>query len=76
MFTKLSQKSLRITKTAKKSFAAVSARTQKYIEDESKYVTPYYPSPPVVIERGQGIYLWDVDGKRYYDMLAGFACVN
>jgi ornithine--oxo-acid transaminase len=54
----------------------VSARTQKYIEDESKYVTPYYPSPPVVIERGQGIYLWDVDGKRYYDMLAGFACVN
>jgi len=40
------------------------------------YVSQYYEPTPVVMERGQGIYLYDVDGKRYYDMLAGFACVS
>ena len=39
-------------------------------------MSPYYPPIPVVIERGERIYLYDVDGKKYYDMLAGFAAVS
>jgi ornithine--oxo-acid transaminase len=55
---------------------AMSARTQKYIDLDSKYVAHYYQMAPVVIERGERIYLYDVDGKRYYDMLAGFGAVS
>ena len=54
----------------------VSAETQKYMDKDEKHVCPYYPAVPVVCERGERIYLWDVDGKKYYDMLAGFASVS
>ena len=36
----------------------------------------YYPTPELVINRGEGIYLYDVDGNKYYDMLAGFGSVS
>src|SRR6185503_15380548 len=35
----------------------------------------YHPLP-VVLERGEGVYVWDVDGKRYYDFLSGYSAVN
>jgi len=35
----------------------------------------YHPLP-VVLERGEGVFVWDVDGKRYYDFLSGFSAVN
>jgi ornithine--oxo-acid transaminase len=35
----------------------------------------YHPIP-VVIERGEGVYVWDVDGKRYFDFLAAYSAVN
>ena len=35
-----------------------------------------YASLPVVLERGRGIYLYDVDGKRYFDFLSGYSAVN
>ena len=37
---------------------------------------PYYPPIPIVIERGSRVHLWDTDGNKYYDMLAGFAAVS
>jgi ornithine--oxo-acid transaminase len=43
---------------------------------DDKYVAPYYAMAPVVMERGERIYLWDVDGRKYYDMMAGFAAVG
>lgn len=58
------------------SAAAVSRKTQHYIDKDSKFVAPYYPPVPVVCEKGERIYLWDVDGRKYYDMLAGFASVS
>ena len=82
MFTKVSQKSLKISRAAKaigtvskRTFAA-SARTREYLEMDKKHVTFYYPLPELVVERGERIYLWDVDGNRYYDMLGGFASVS
>ncbi|MEI9934472.1 MAG: aminotransferase class III-fold pyridoxal phosphate-dependent enzyme [Ferruginibacter sp.] len=31
---------------------------------------------PVVLNRGEGVFVWDVDGKRYYDFLSGYSAVN
>jgi len=54
----------------------VSAKTQRILDLDNKYVTPYYPPVPIVIERAQRIYMWDTDGNKYFDMLAGFAAVS
>ena len=35
----------------------------------------YHPIP-VVLERGEGVYLWDVDGKKYFDFLSAYSAVN
>jgi ornithine--oxo-acid transaminase len=47
-----------------------------YIGLESKHGAHNYHPIPVVIERGAGIYVWDVDGKRYFDFLSGYSAVN
>ena len=46
------------------------------IELESKYGAHNYHPLPVVLERGEGVYVWDVDGKRYYDFLSAYSAVN
>lgn len=43
---------------------------------EEKYGAHNYHPVPVVLERGEGVYLWDVDGKRYYDFLSAYSAVN
>jgi len=55
---------------------ALSANTQQYIDLEEKYGAHNYHPLPVVLERGEGVFLWDVDGKRYYDFLSGYSAVN
>ena len=47
-----------------------------YIALEEKYGAHNYHPLPVVLERGQGVYVWDVDGKRYYDFLSAYSAVN
>jgi ornithine--oxo-acid transaminase len=47
-----------------------------YIEREEKYGAHNYHPLPVVLERGQGAYVWDVEGKRYYDFLSAYSAVN
>ena len=46
------------------------------IELEDKYGAHNYHPLPVVLERGEGVYLWDVDGKKYFDFLAAYSAVN
>src|ERR1700744_4591432 len=58
------------------STIALSAHTQKYIDLEDKYGAHNYHPLPVVLERGEGVYVWDVEGKRYYDFLRGYSAVN
>jgi ornithine--oxo-acid transaminase len=43
---------------------------------EDKYGAHNYHPVPVVLERGEGVYVWDVDGKRYYDFLSAYSAVN
>ncbi len=46
------------------------------MEMEDKYGAHNYHPLPVVLERGEGVYLWDVEGKRYYDFLSAYSAVN
>ncbi len=55
---------------------ALSATTQHYLNLEEKYGAHNYHPLPVVLERGAGVFLYDVDGKRYYDFLSGYSAVN
>ena len=53
-----------------------SEKTQYYLDLEEKYGAHNYHPIPVVLERGEGVYVWDVDGNRYYDFLSGYSAVN
>lgn len=46
------------------------------IELEDKHGAHNYHPLPVVLERGEGVYVWDVDGKQYFDFLAAYSAVN
>lgn len=50
--------------------------TKDYIERESRYGAHNYHPLPVVLERGEGIYVWDVEGKKYFDFLSAYSAVN
>jgi ornithine--oxo-acid transaminase len=50
--------------------------TSYYIALEEKYGAHNYHPLPVIIERGQGVYLYDVEGKQYFDFLSGYSAVN
>ena len=54
----------------------MSGKTQHYLELEEQYGAHNYHPIPVVLDRGEGTYVWDVDGKRYYDFLSGYSAVN
>lgn len=50
--------------------------SQEAIELENNYGAHNYHPLPVVLSRGEGVYLWDVDGKKYYDFLSAYSAVN
>lgn len=51
-------------------------RTQWLVSQAEKWSAHNYHPLPVVLERGEGAYVWDVDGKRYLDMLSAYSAVN
>lgn len=53
-----------------------SAKAQELISLEDQYGAHNYHPLPVVLSRGEGVFLWDVDGKRYYDFLSAYSAVN
>lgn len=50
--------------------------TSEYISLEEKYGAHNYHPLPVVLDRGEGVFLWDVEGKKYYDFLSAYSAVN
>ena len=50
--------------------------SQKAIELEQQYGSNTYHPLPVVLSRGEGVFVWDVDGKKYYDFLSAYSAVN
>ena len=56
--------------------AATASLTDRYLEEAERYSAHNYHPLPVVLERGEGVWVWDVDGKRYLDMLSSYSAVN
>jgi ornithine--oxo-acid transaminase len=54
----------------------VLTKTQYYLDLEEKYSAHNYHPLPVVLEKGEGVFVWDVEGKRYFDFLSGYSAVN
>lgn len=51
-------------------------RAQKAMEFEDRYGAHNYHPLPVVLEKGEGVYVWDTEGKKYYDFLSAYSAVN
>ena len=58
------------------STTSVAHNTQYYLELEEKFGAHNYHPLPVVLNKGEGVFLWDIEGKRYYDFLSGYSAVN
>ena len=50
--------------------------SQNYIELEGKYGAHNYRPLPVVLTKGKGVFVWDVEGKKYYDFLSAYSAIN
>jgi ornithine--oxo-acid transaminase len=50
--------------------------SKDYMDREDKYGAHNYHPLPVVLEKGEGVYVWDVEGKRYFDFLSAYSAVN
>jgi ornithine--oxo-acid transaminase len=53
-----------------------SKSSKSYIELEDKYGAHNYHPLPVVLAKGEGVYVWDVEGKKYFDFLSAYSAVN
>ncbi|RYY16333.1 MAG: ornithine--oxo-acid transaminase [Chitinophagaceae bacterium] len=54
----------------------ISEKAAYFINKEEEHGAHNYHPLPVVLERGEGVYVYDVDGKSYYDFLSGYSAVN
>ncbi len=54
----------------------MAMKTQDYINREDKFGAHNYHPLPVVLDRGEGVFVWDVEGKRYFDFLSAYSAVN
>jgi ornithine--oxo-acid transaminase len=54
----------------------LSLKSEALIAKEDQYGAHNYHPLPVVLERGEGVHVWDVDGKKYYDFLSAYSAVN
>jgi len=54
----------------------ISEKTQYYLDKEAQYGAHNYHPLPVVLCKGQGVHVWDVEDKRYYDFLSGYSAIN
>jgi len=54
----------------------IATQSQYLIDKEQKYGAHNYHPIPVVFDRGEGVFIWDVEGKRYYDFLSAYSAVN
>ena len=56
--------------------STIQKNPQYHIDLEKKYGAHDYHPLPVVLAKGEGVYLWDVEGKQYYDFLSAYSAVN
>lgn len=58
------------------NISSKNLNAQHFIDLEDKYGAHNYHPLPVVLEKGEGVFVWDVEGKRYYDFLSAYSAVN
>ena len=58
------------------NISSKNLNAQHFIDLEEKYGAHNYHPLPVVLEKGEGVFVWDVEGKRYYDFLSAYSAVN
>jgi ornithine--oxo-acid transaminase len=58
------------------STAETAKNSQYFIDLEDKHGAHNYHPLPVVLDRGEGVFVWDVEGKKYYDFLSAYSAVN
>ena len=58
------------------SSEVLSSQSQYFLDLEDKYGAHNYHPLPVVLKKGKGIHVWDVDDKKYMDFLSGYSAVN
>lgn len=58
------------------SAQSTASQTAYFIDLENEYGAHNYHPLPVVLKEGKGVFLWDVEGKRYYDFLSAYSAVN
>ena len=63
-------------KVQSKAKASSKSASQRLMEMEEKYGAHNYHPLPVVLQKGKGIYVWDVEGKKYFDFLSSYSAVN
>lgn len=56
--------------------STIQKNSQYHLDLEKKYGAHDYHPLPVVLAKGEGVYLWDVEGKQYYDFLSAYSAVN
>ena len=54
----------------------MAQNSAKLMELEERYGAHNYHPLPVVLDKGEGVYVWDVEGKKYYDFLSAYSAVN
>ena len=52
------------------------SRSQQFLSEVDQYSAHNYKPLPVVLEKGEGAWVWDVDGKKYLDCLSGYSALN
>lgn len=58
------------------SAQSTASKTRYFIDLEYEYSAHNYHSLPVVLKEGKGVFMWDVEGKKYYDFLSAYSAVN
>ncbi len=58
------------------SSQVISSQTNYFIDLENEFGAHNYHPLPVVLQKGKGVFVWDVEGKKYYDFLSAYSAVN
>lgn len=73
----IKQNSVKTMSTSKSVQAnKIGEKSEKIFKREDKYGAHNYHPLPVAIEKGQGIFMWDVEGNKYFDYLSGYSAMN
>ena len=76
LFFRISKIISKFVKSKFMSETAVLKNSQYYIDLENDHGAHNYHPLPVVLEKGEGVYVWDVEGKKYFDFLSAYSAVN